>query len=527
MVFGGTQGLSDTLGKAQGLAQQALPTVPPLVAMIGPLVQAEFRLTNSLAIDLKKSLRFALFDPKVFGVDPSALLLGVTSTDAFVKSLPATDKKQNDQGNAWSFRRAPGASTGVYVNFIGSTVVLTGHAELFAKNKSFFEALIREKLPADGTVYVEIDHVIKAYKQEFEAFVAQGKVQMEAALKNQGGNEQAAGAILTVLGALREVATELEQLQGRILIGNDGLKIDGRFIARKGTELTKTLSALKGGKHGLLNRYPADAAFAISVETPPEAFRSRFLKLVGPILESLAPKNEKAKAKGYETAFENYLNAIDGQVVFGAHGDPAAGGGLTTSFLMGIRDRKVFQESSAKLATFSNQLTGWQGGMNAKVNYEKNAYKVGDYDVSVSTTVFDEPGMAAMATQFSDFLTQHTAIGDKMAIGANGPSARKVIENHANGIYKGLQSAPIKRAFKEGAKDSFAMLMVSPIGVAKRISMGGMNPLAASLGDLPDDSLLAISLGKSGEDSLQLIVDLPIKLVQQGLKAFERVKGGL
>ena len=56
MVYGGTEAIAAVLGRVEGLAKNVVPNLPPLATMIGPLVQAEFRLTTSTALDMNAPL---------------------------------------------------------------------------------------------------------------------------------------------------------------------------------------------------------------------------------------------------------------------------------------------------------------------------------------------------------------------------------------------------------------------------------------------------------------------------------------
>ena len=529
MVYGGTGSISNVLGKIEKLGKTVMPNLPPLASMVGPLVQAEFRLTNNTALNMGAPLRFALFDPKVFGRDPSALLMGVTSAEAFVQSLPGVEKKQNDAGNAWSFKRFAGARNGVYVNFIGQHVVLTGHPKLFSTHKAFFEGLLKEKLSADGVVFVEMDHVMKGFAQEIDALTKDTEA-AKALLAQQGQNPAYVDTIAPWVLRLRKSMGDIRQLQGRLVFDTDAFKLDGRFVLRDGSEMAKTLSEMKGTNHAFLKQMPVDAPMVVSVDARTDAYAGIIKQLMGDVLKAVAPADQKAEVDNIVKAIADYLEGIDGKLAFAVHGDPL-GSGLTSSMLIGIKDRQKVSQSQKVLSQLSGKLQAWQmaGGLPGvpvpETVYEEKAYSLGGYDVAISKTGGSDPMLAA--GPLAELGTSHFALGDKMAIGSQGSSAKQVITNHVESKYKGLASSPIiKRAFKSGANDTFALFTISPIAIAKRVSLGGMNPLAMSLGNVPDDGSLTISMGKN-EGAVQLVVDLPVKLIDQGLKAFEKVKGGL
>ena len=75
LMYTGTDAPEKTLGDLFAIAQKVTPMTPDPRAMIPPLIQGVFRMSSPAAIDLKKPLRFVLFDPKGLGRDPSALVV--------------------------------------------------------------------------------------------------------------------------------------------------------------------------------------------------------------------------------------------------------------------------------------------------------------------------------------------------------------------------------------------------------------------------------------------------------------------
>ena len=67
------------------------------LAIGAPYTNMAMRSTN-MAFDFNTPLRFVLFNPKVYGRDPSATVIGIKDAKAFAAVIPATDKKENAAG---------------------------------------------------------------------------------------------------------------------------------------------------------------------------------------------------------------------------------------------------------------------------------------------------------------------------------------------------------------------------------------------------------------------------------------------
>ncbi|MCA9052075.1 MAG: hypothetical protein KDA89_25230, partial [Planctomycetaceae bacterium] len=76
----------------------------------------------------------------------------------------------------------------------------------------------------------------------------------------------------------------------------------------------------------------------------------------------------------------------------------------------------------------------------------------------------------------------------------------------------------------EAAPKALFFAWINPIALARSIKLGGMNPMAAMLADVKAENGLAISVASEGA-GMQLVIDVPLDLVKEGLAAFEKSKG--
>ena len=136
IAYGGTNGLMETLKKAHTLAGKVAPLPPPdqLGTQATQMVAGDLRLKDGKALDLTKPLRFAILDPKKHR-DP-LMLVGVKSKDALVASLPDMERKEKDQGNAYSYLKYKGSTRPVFVNFIDGFAVFTRDKGAFSSRHS-------------------------------------------------------------------------------------------------------------------------------------------------------------------------------------------------------------------------------------------------------------------------------------------------------------------------------------------------------------------------------------------------------
>jgi hypothetical protein len=117
-------------------------------------------------------------------------------------------------------------------------------------------------------------------------------------------------------------------------------------------------------------------------------------------------------------------------------------------------------------------------------------------------------------------------VGPDLGVVAVGSDARATIEGLLGGkLAGGLRGAPgPARALKLAAPNPFAMLYVSPVEVARRVRLGGMNPLAPLLEGITATTGIGLSIG-SEAGALRAVIDLPVEQVQKIGQVVQKSKG--
>ncbi|MCA9559337.1 MAG: hypothetical protein KC583_12330, partial [Myxococcales bacterium] len=513
VAYGGTNDLAATLDALHALARQAVPQVPPLAAMVGPALQGELRLTDPSVIDTKKPIRFAVIDPKAHPRSPVVVLIGITDQAAFEKALPATGKKQNDEGNAWSYLKFEGSTRPIYVNFVDGYVAISRDKALFGKAKDFLGKLATAKMPDLGGAFVEIDNLIAKFGPDFDAGLAQAKQMAAMAAQTTPGGAQQAEMLNAIFDWVGQAARETDHIRLSLATEADGARLDVRFQPKKGSALAKTISSLKGtGAPDLLAKLPADAPVFFAAAVAPEAMadlagRMADVMVVGPIFGA-----DKAKGQIYVDAMVEYAKAIDGKVAVAAHTAPD-GKGLALTGLFGVKDAAAARAAQKKLTGMytdeAAQAYYQQSGVS--VDYKPAAYEVNGVKVDIIATQLNNmpPAAAQFAGMMKELMTQHVAIGEKLGVMAYGTEGKPVVEAALTGkLPGGLDAAPgVQRAVKNAAANTNFLMYVRPIELAKRIQLGGMNPLANALAGVENTTGIAISSGVTG-DQMQLVIDV-------------------
>ncbi len=281
------------------------------------------------------------------------------------------------------------------------------------------------------------------------------------------------------------------------------------------------------GPHTLLAKLPADSPFFVSMSADTAGMQKMMNLISDALIIGPMFAGDKAKAKPYMEAMKTYVKSLDGQGVVAAHGKD----GLELSALFGVKDGAAARKAQSMLVKMQEEPTAkaYYEQLNLQVEYTENAYKIGDTPVAISKTTMTNiaPAAAPMMALMNDFMTQHIAIGDKLAAIGYGAGAKAMLTALFTGKTGGLEQQPgVKRALKNAANDTTMLMYVSPIEVAQRIKLGGMNTFAQQLAGIDGGSGLAISTGRVGEE-FQLVIDVPLDLVKSGMGAFNKVKGGL
>lgn len=528
LAYGGTGPLTEVTGALGALATQAGLPVPPLQDQLALALKAELNLKDDKVVDLAQGLRFAVLDPKKHAAEPVALLFGAKSKEAFIAALP-DDRKADDEGNAFSYLRFPGSSQAVYVNFVLGTVVVTRDKAIFPQYRNFLERLAMAEIGTTAGVVFAVRNLAAIYGQDLDAALAELKKTARGAIAALPGAGHQGWVIDGVTDAVGRLGRELDDVRLRLSALPDGLRIEATFQPKPNTELATTFAGLKGpGTGAPLDRIPADAPFFLWLNLPPERLNAHAERIaqmtVGAMLKS-APETMKA----YNQTVVDALSAMTGELVVAAHG-PVSGDGLSLTTLFGVRDAAKARAAQARLSDVYKEPGAQEYYKKAglEVEMKAGAYTVADAPVSVITTRIGaaNPQLAAMKDGIAELLTQHIAVGAELGVVAVGSDARATVEGVLGGrLAGGLRDAPgPARALKLAAPAPFLMLYVSPVEVARRLRLGGMNPVAPLVEGITATTGIGLSLG-SEAGALRAVFDLPVEQAQKIGQVVQKSKG--
>lgn len=528
LAYGGTGPIQGVLTALGNLAAQGGVPVPPLEAQLGLALKAELNLKDDKVVDLNQGLRFAVVNPKLHAAEPVALLFGATNKEAFIAALP-DDKKAGDEGNAWSYLRFPGSSQAVYVNFVLNTVVVTRDKALYPKYRDFLERLALADVDRAGGVIIALRNLAPIYGADLDAALAELKKNARAALAAIPGASAQGWMVDAFTDGVGRWARELDDV--RILFNTlpDGLKVQIAFQPKANTELAKSFATLKGPGTGvLLDRMPADAPFFFWMNVAPEKMQSLSEKIAAVTVAGML-KADPVKQKEYSQAMVDAISAMGGEFVMAAHG-PVKGDGLSLSSIFAITDAAKARAAQTKLAGVYQEpgAIEYYKKVGLQVDMKSAAYTVGDVPVAVFTTQIGEGNaqLAAMRGGLQELLTQHIAIGKDVGVVAIGSDARPTVEAMLGGTIKGgLRSAAgPTRALSQAAPNTIALLYISPIELARRVRLGGMNPVAEMLKGIESTTGIGLSLGTEA-GALQFVLDVPVEQIQKIGQVVQKTKG--
>lgn len=526
LAYGGSAPLDQALGALHGVAKQVAP-VPDLGQMVGPAMQGEFRLSDPAVIDLKRAIYFAVLNPKVYAPAPAVVIAPITSKDAVMKALPTTGQKTDDAGNAVSYLKYEGAKSPVFVNFVEGYAVFTRAPEAFPKNKAFIEALSKLKVAGQGTAYLAIDHAMAAFGAEFDAGMTEVRKAMEMAGQASPGGAGQVESLQKMMDWMGRSARELAAARITALTTTDGLKLDLWLEPKKGSPTAGYFEALAGtGATDLVGKLPANAPVLMHFSADQTKFVSMAQAMTKAFVVDPVFGGDAAKGAGYMAAMEKYLTNIGGEMALAGL---IGANGLDLGMIFTVKDAKAVREAQLEMAAIYQvpEAAAYYEKLGVKVDFKPEVYKVGDVSVAqINTELVNMPPEAAqMAGLFSELMNQYIAVGDKLGVLAYGANAKATIEGFLNGTTKGGldQTAGVKRALANSAANRSMLAYVNVIELVKAVKLGGMNPLAPALKDITAETGIALSVG-STDGNLEIVIDVPVETVKQGMVAFEKGK---
>jgi len=477
--------------------------VAPMAAapvVLPTTLQQVFKLSSPDALDLAKPARFVLVDPKKYP-KPIALVLATKGKDKLVATLPA-DKKANDQGNAFSWKGQNEELT--FLNFVDDFAVLSPNKDVFPSHKDFIAQLIKSKLPSPVALVGSVKNAVGLYGTELEAGIAALKIQMKQGAEAQAKAGGKAGP-MTSPAQLAGVAAMMDwfsvtakELDKVVMMGSlpaDGASLSFYLHPKKGTELEKTF--------GMLGKLPADTALFFAMSVDPDSTNELIKKLVSWSL-TIGLGGQEGVPQKYLDAMTEYWKATTGEMVFAAHKD-LGGKGTSLTALMGLRDAAKARASMKTLSEMYKEktLVDTYKQMGMQLEFKEEAYKVGDVPVSTMQVKAGKimASLGPFGPMLEDLMTTHTAHANDLGVVAYGKSGKTTIEAFLGGkVPGGLDQAPgVVRALKNAAPGTFMLAYAEPVEVVKGIDLGGKNPLAPKLTDIPPSKTgIALSVGAQG-----------------------------
>jgi len=522
-VYGGSQPVGPTLGTITGFAQKVVPGAPPLGQMIGPLLSSNFGIKNPDFLAQSKAIRFALFAPKGEEKDRVAIILPIKDVKAFPSQVIDKNKAEKAENNALVYTPGQG-NTKAYVNFLGDYAVFTSQATLFAAEKTFIEGLTRATMPISAAAYVELAHIMKAMGKDFDGALATAKAELRRTMMGSARNQ--IPVINKMIDGVGNFARDIDRIRVGMATALDGLQLDLRLKAIDGSDLSKGMAKIGGKGHSLLTRMPADAPFFGSISMNAEPLTTWGQGFTNDLV--LKPIfGDQPKAKEYAAAMSALAKGMTGEFAISVHASPT-GQGLSLSTIFGIENKEAVDKAQDTLWKMYEQPE--MQAYNARNGLK---FEAGEPTPFAGTTIRENRiapvniGANPMTSLMADMGVQYISVSKDLGIMAYGPDGKVVVERFLKGNYKGLdQVAAAKRAKAKGAQNAFAFAYVSPLALAQRVHLGGMNPMAAALSGLSAKSGVTFSAGVADKE-LQFVVDLPLEFATEAFGAFQRIKGSL
>ena len=332
------------------------------------------------------------------------------------------------------------------------------------------------------------------------------------------------GFISDFLDSIPDVAKQLGSAEFILNVDPSGIGLNFQFSAKDGTSLAKTWSQLQGSEHALLKKAPMDTVAFGSVAFSPGSKSTKLQKsLLDFSLKMMKTFNkvDPKVAKKVEEGATAFLEQMTGHFLAIVHPYPGSNG-LLPSIITGIKDVDRARLAFDKNTKASNEmLTAMQMGVSSGFSQ----YKIGDAPVTVQKTNYDSA--SPVMAMFSALMETHTVIANGMSIVAYGADAKPELERAIKGADEGFTKAiDVKRLLSKGVSNAFLYAFISPVKLMQRVSLGGMNPFAATLTGLQAQGGLGFVLGVDGS-TLDFLIDVPTALLKDGMAVFTRIKGGM
>lgn len=527
LLFGGAEAFNGAMAALNTLVNEVTPA-PPFSGFAGAQLQNEYSFKSVKGFDLNKSVKFAIFNRKVYRKNPLVLCIGVADKEVVKAAIPKTGQAADVEGNALSYLKSERSKRPIYLNFIDEHVCITRDVAIYPKNQEFIAKLLKTPIPHQGMVFFELENLLAAYGAEFEGGLKQVEQMMQMGIAaSQVSNAAQTGALFTqLLQRVRVGARSLKRAQVALKLGADGARVDLKLTPKADGAADAVFKALAStGDHRLLDRLPTDTPLFASLKI--DAAKADQLLADWTTL-SLAPVfGDKPVDPKYAQAISAYIKALGGEMLMGMRPE---GKSLGMVALFEVKDASAARAAQTTLMSMYTDpaLQAYYTQMKMSVAHQAAAYQVAGVDVDVVKTEVTglPPEAQAMIGLMGEMMTQNIALGEKLGVISYGAEGKAQIEGYLKGTIKGgLKATPgATHALKYAADAAFGVFYINPIDLARRLELGGMNPIAPALKGVESTHGLTLSAGVSGGD-LQIVIDVPTTLLKQGKAAFDKAKG--
>lgn len=520
VAWGGADDVDRLAAGMEAFARLVVPALPRVLDAAEDELRRRLAMTKVEGVDWKRPARFAVFDPKGMPRGQVALVLALASREKFLASIPPTlAQKKNDDGNAVTYRDELGRT--VCFSFVDDAVVITWDKKQFAANAELFVRLARSTIAEGHAVHLSVKNISTLYAKEIEEIGEQARAQATA---SPAVSKVQAEATMRVFSWMMETWKELDRVEVLPKVLDDGVLVSIRLHPQPASKLAGSFKAIEPKPHTLIQRLPADTTMFASFSTNPDAVDGLTTQLVE---WAMSVGFGGHAPEGYAQAVKDYFAATGGQIALAAH-KPFSGEGLTLTTLLSVRDeeklRSSMRKSKAALkdkATLENDKK-----MGVLWEYKENAARVGTVPVDTTEVRFEKgknplSPLGPLGDAVSELFTNHMAVSGDLGLVAYGKDGKKSIEAFLGGKVEGGldKAAGPARALRLAAASPVGILYVSPVEIVKRASLGGQNPIAASLADL--GSTTGVALSFSARDGvLEIVLDVPgeqARTIAQGL----------
>lgn len=429
-------------------------------------------------------------------------VLHVTDKDKTLAAMAAAKKGPEAEGHDAKLTLGDKSA---YVDFIGTTMVLTSEKERFARIKAFVERLDKVEVPSLVYFGASIEDLVRTRQPQIDAFMAQLEKDGPGAGAGMAGMGNPQDAMKAYFKMIRQWLTDLARVE--MLVGADvhNAKFEFRVTAKEGSKLYRQLMAGRGrtpkditallpGNSYLTFGASVDPAASVESIDDSMVMLKDMLKLTQPDYDAiLADVKAAMKLQDGTSAMALYPDGASavGMLVVAGTSDGEAAMKLTkrlvttliAKFIAEQKAQKKAADPTAKddpmLAIVEQAVREGKVdpillafGPMAKekgITLTANTTKEGDQTCEVLDVAMD---WAKLGADDPDAAKAKLVIGDKTAISlcsaktkmamAFGPGALEHGKRAVAGTAGGLHEAPIYKQATEASRSASWLMYINP-----------------------------------------------------------------